>query len=181
MPKVYYINTHGFFTGEVKKIKNTDPIPHLSICTNLKPPEPEEGKVIQWDGSAWNQVDPPFSDTLPGKKQARLKELASIRWEKENGGVEFGMTRISTGDRTKLMVSNARFRAKEDPTFTKRWKISSGEYIEMSAAMILALAQLIDKHIDACFDRETELAELVMSASSEEELNNINFYKGWPL
>lgn len=85
---------------------------------------------------------------------AHLKAYAAaMRWAKETGGVVFGGVPIPTDERTQMVLSGAYARAKGDPSYSiPNWKLESGAYTSLSNAQIIAIAEAVADHIQACFD-----------------------------
>jgi hypothetical protein len=64
--------------------------------------------------------------------------------------------------------------AKEDPTYTVNWKGENG-WVVLDAQTILYLASQVRAHVQACFDKEKQLTEKIMAATSIEELETIKW------
>ncbi len=113
-------------------------------------------------------------------RNEKLNELANIRWEREIGGMSFGMARIATDDRSKLMIIGAREKAKENPVYSTLWKVAPGQYIELQAPMLIALADAIEAHVSACFTNEERLSKLLLAAQTHDDIDVIDLTNGWP-
>jgi len=70
--------------------------------------------------------------------------------------------------------NGAALKAMQDSTYSCRWKTESG-FVELTAPQILAIADAVRAHVQACFDREAELLPLIEAAESQEELNAITW------
>ncbi|MFN4131277.1 MAG: DUF4376 domain-containing protein, partial [Paracoccaceae bacterium] len=55
-------------------------------------------------------------------------------------------------------ITGAALQAVLDPAVTIRWKTPDG-YVDLDAPTILALAQAVRAHVQACFDREAGLID----------------------
>jgi hypothetical protein len=72
------------------------------------------------------------------------------------------------------LITGAALKAMQDSTYSCRWKTESG-FVELTAPQILAIADAVRAHVQACFDREAELVALIEAAESPEELDEIVF------
>jgi len=110
----------------------------------------------------WQIVDGvarPILAAIPGPTVESLSSrLAQRRWEEETGGVDFASINVATDDRSKLMLLGAADQARRDSGFTTRWKTDAG-WIELNATQLVAAADAVRAHVQACFAREAELAD----------------------
>ena len=104
-------------------------------------------------------------EELRAEKKA---ELAEARWTQEVSGIDG----IRTDRESQAMVTGAALAAMQDDTYSCRWKTEAG-FVEMTAPQILAVADAVRAHVQACFDREAELLALVEAATTPEELEAI--------
>ena len=108
--------------------------------------------------------------TLGAKRGSLLARLAERRWEVETGGVAIGGMRVATDDRSKLLLVNAAAKAREDSTYTVRWKIGPGTFITLDAAALIAVEAAVFAHVQRCFAREAELSGQIDAAEELTEL-----------
>ncbi len=118
--------------------------------------------------------------SMSERKQQMLAELANKRWQVENGGIQFGMAAVATDDRSKLMISAARTKAKEDPAYTTRWKVAPGQFVTLDAPTLIAFGDAIEAHVSACFEHEEALSDQIASAKTHAALDAIDITTGWP-
>lgn len=78
-------------------------------------------------------------------------------------GVAFGSFAIQTDDISQGRIVGAALAAVVDPSLAIKWKTGSGTYVELSAAQVLAVAQVVRAHVQSCFDIEAELLPRVIS------------------
>lgn len=90
--------------------------------------------------------------------------LAERRWLVETGGITVAGVAVATDDRSKLMIAGARIKAKEDPATTKRWKTLAG-FVELDAAALIAIADAVEAHVQACFDLEADLTAQIAAGT----------------
>jgi hypothetical protein len=109
--------------------------------------------------------------TLSERKAELLATLAQRRWEVETGGVLFGVIRLETDDRSKLLITQAAARAKRDSTYSVRWKVGPGEWLPLDATTLIAAETTVFEHVQACFAREAELCVAIENANGSNLTN----------
>jgi len=120
----------------------------------------------QWRvvGGKVEEVAPPVP--TPAELKAKLvARLAERRWQVETSGVTFGAYLIETDDRSKLLVVNAARKAREDSSYSVRWKFGPGQWATLAAADLIAAEDAVFAHVQRCFAREAELAEAIGKAA----------------
>lgn len=122
--------------------------------------------------------------TLPEAKAQRLAELADIRWQHEVGGITFVYggqpVPIPTDRPDQAQAFIAKSLSEGDPDYTRKIKVMNGLFIEADADTIIAVAGLIDAHVQTCFDKEATLTALILAASTVEAVQAIDITTGWP-
>lgn len=127
----------------------------LDILTPNAPKEPE----------GWIQVEAGFSRTahfgprtytLEELKDKKKAEVAKSRYDAEVAGIDFYGARIATDDRSQSKIAGAAMKAMQEPTYTCWWKGESG-WVQLDASTILAIADAVRAHVQACYDREMDL------------------------
>jgi len=107
------------------------------------------------------------------------------RIEYETAGIKFidsnsNELRIQTTreSQSQLMAS---YQAAKDGLRAENslWKTMDG-FVAISNADMIRLAQEVLAHVQACFDNEKVLQELVDAATTYNDLKAINFNSGWP-
>ena len=99
-------------------------------------------------------VDTPSLEDL---KSAAKAAAAQRRWEIEMDGVSFCGGILATDDRSKLLLSDAATKARGDPTFTVKWKLSDGSWATLDAPTILAAYDAVFTWVSQCFAQEAAL------------------------
>ena len=117
----------------------------------------------------------PTFDELKAQKKV---EIASARYEREIAGVEVNGVLIDTGRDSQALITGAALAAMLDEAYSLNWKTDSG-FIHLTASEIIAVAQAVRAHVQACFDREGELVALVDAAETKEDLDEIII--SWPV
>lgn len=83
-----------------------------------------------------------------------LKSVAAAkRWEVENGGCAVaGFGVVPTDERTRAVLTAAYIKASTNPAYTiPKWKVGPGSYVTLTAAQIIAMANAVEAHVQACF------------------------------
>ncbi len=114
-------------------------------------------------------------EKLEELKQTKLQEIAYARWKEETGGLTLpDGTVVKTDRESQSLLMGAALFAKEDPTYAVNWKGADG-WVTLDASTILQLGAAVRQHVQACFDKEKQLTEKIMAATSIEELEAIKW------
>ena len=111
------------------------------------------------------EVTPPPAPTLAEMKEAKKAELALARYHAEVSGTEFGGVHIKTDRQSQSLITGAALAATQDPGYSVVWKAEGG-FVTLTAEQIIAAAQAVRAHVEACFAREAELSSAVDAAKS---------------
>jgi len=92
----------------------------------------------------------------PYPKERIVAELlalaADTRWQKEQGGLTVSGLKVSTDDRSKLLLMGASIAAASAPTtYTTPWVSSDGTVTVINAAQVAGLATAVSNFVDGCF------------------------------
>jgi len=101
-------------------------------------------------------------------------QIAARRYEAEIAGTIVGGMPIATDDRSKLLINGAALRANRSSDYVLRWKTSSG-FVDLSADQVLAVADAVSEHVQACFDREDAL----LAAVADGTITDAMLEEGW--
>lgn len=124
-------------------------------------------------GQVWTKPPTPTTDVDKAKK---LAELAAARYAEEMGGIEVDGILIKTDERTRGILTAGMVEARDNPEFSLlNWKISDGNFVDLSALQILSIYEAVDAHIAATFAKERTLSEQVINATTVEELEAITW------
>ncbi|KAA0579008.1 DUF4376 domain-containing protein [Azospirillum sp. B21] len=114
-------------------------------------------------------------------KDARKAAATDLRWQKETGGIVIGGVPVATDDRSKTLILGKRAQAQSNPAASFRWKAASGEWVDLTGAQIIAIADAVADHVQACFDREGELHDLIDAAGPDAaDVLAVDISAGWP-
>ena len=116
----------------------------------------------------------PPAPTLAELKTAKKAELARARYAAECGGITFAGAAIRTDRESQALITGAALAASQDPEYSVIWKAEGG-FVTLSAAQIIAAAQAVRDHVEACFAREAELSSAVDAAKSAKAVRAIEW------
>lgn len=111
--------------------------------------------------------------TLAALKVEKLQELASCRFFVETGGIMIGDVLVRTDRESQAQLSSAVTSLREGYVQTVPWKGGNGVWVQVGLEEITPVAQAVSVHVQNCFSREKELADLVELAASAEDVNSI--------
>jgi hypothetical protein len=158
------------FTGTVYEELNDKILAHHAsrgeqVLPVETPPEP-----ISADGDmpVFGEVD---FETL---KQSKHWEIADKRWRTETSGITVAGVEIATDRESQALLMGVVLAAQNDPEYIINWKAKNG-WAVLDAATILAVADAVRTHVQACFDREKKLQDQIESATTVEELEAVKW------
>jgi len=112
---------------------------------------------------------------LDAIKATRLAELAALRFANETAGV----SGLRSDRESQALLTGAALAASLDPEYTVDWK-SEGGWTTLDAVQLLAAAQIVRGHVQACFSNERVLAAAIAAAEDMEAVLVIDLGQGWP-
>jgi hypothetical protein len=126
----------------------------------------------------WAALHPPPTLTLDELKAQKRAAIAAARYSTETAGTTVNGITIDTERDSQALITGAAVAAMLDDNYSLNWKTDAG-FIHLSAPEIIAVAQSVRAHVQACFDREAELCALVDAAETKEDLDEIII--SWPV
>ena len=114
------------------------------------------------------------ADLADEAKQAARDAIKARRNQAMKSGMTVSGVPVHTDDQSQSRIMGAALAATIDPATTVKWKGSDGGFVMLDAPTLIAIAQAIRAHVQACFDREAEL----LAALSEGDEYDID--AGWP-
>ena len=118
--------------------------------------------------------EPVVEVSLEELKEAKKAEIAAARYETEIAGVAFNGLLIRTDRGSQSLITGAALKASMDSAYSCRWKTEAG-FVTITAAQILAVADAVRAHVQSCFDHEAELLPLIEAATTQAELDAIEW------
>lgn len=113
-------------------------------------------------------------------KAARKAVATDLRWQKETAGILIAGMLVATDDRSKTLILGKRAQAQSNPAMVFRWKAASGDWVDLTGDQIIAIADAVADHVQACFDREGDLHDLIDAAETAEAVLAVDIAAGWP-
>jgi hypothetical protein len=144
-------------------------IPFTASSTDIE----EHGRAThaQIMAGDWGPIAPVIATTSAQKKQF----IAARRYQAEVSGIVFGGMKIDSGRDSQGLITGATLASMLDPSYVCHWKTPEG-FVELNAAMLAAVSQAVRAHVQACFNRERELAEAVDADTYTDAM----LEEGWP-
>lgn len=167
----YQWDTLGIYRAQLEADEEGELPPR---STPTAPPKLTGTQVARWTGSGWEKMEA-APEPEPPAEPDWLSLIAARRYQAEIGGIELAGLPIATDDRSKLLINGAALRASREPGYTLRWK-TGDDFIDLSGAQVLAMADAVADHVQRCFDREAELQAAVADGSITAEM----LEQGWP-
>lgn len=148
---------------------------------NLHTQNAQQDALPSYDGTewvlGWTVTDKPIADV----KDDLTAAAAAKRYEVEFGGTTFNGSPLPTDAKTQSALTAAYVKAQADPNYTiDSWKSGPGTFSTLDAPTIIALADAIEAHVQACFTREAAIAGEIAAATTLAELAAIDINTGWP-
>lgn len=112
----------------------------------------------------------PDPEPQPPTVQDLLDYLGRKRVEVEEGGIVLNGTLIATDrEHSQVKLTAAYVKAVNDPDFEiHNWKVAPGVFIPViDAETIIAMGDAVTAHIQACFNKEAELAAKIQADPPE--------------
>jgi hypothetical protein len=72
------------------------------------------------------------------------------------------------------LLTGAVLKAKDDPAYSVRWKARNG-WFQLDSATLIAIADAVRAHVQACFDKEKQLQEQIDVAETAAELEAVKW------
>jgi len=113
-------------------------------------------------------------DKFNKAKEAKFQEIAQSRYTAETAGITVSGVKIKTDRESQALITGAALQALQDPTYTCNWKTENG-FVTLTAEQIQAVAVAVRQHVQACFDREAVLIEQIKNATTQAELEEIQW------
>lgn len=112
--------------------------------------------------------------TFSQQKDVTRAEIAHARWAAETGGITLqGMT-IRTDRESQGLITGAALKAIQDAEYSCSWKTDGG-FVQLSAPQVLAIADAVRAHVQACFDHERALLAIIDAAGTLEDLEAVTW------
>lgn len=112
---------------------------------------------------------------LAAEARAALKDRVRARRDQAiAAGILVGGLPVQTDDLSQQRITGAALAASLDPAMQVRWKIGNGAFVTLDAPTVIAVAQAVRAHVQACFDREADLRDAIDAGQTPD------IEAGWP-
>ena len=126
-----------------------------------------------WDGTKWvediNQI-----------RDNKIADLAAYRYDRETAGITVNGARIKTDRESQAMITGAKSYSDLNETVAIDWK-GDGGWVTINRPVILAIAQAVAAHVQACFSQEKVHAEAITALTTVSAIEAYDFTTGWPI
>ena len=122
----------------------------------------------------WTKVVTP-ADKFEQARERKYSEIAQARYNAEIAGVTINGVLIKTDRETQAVLTAACLQAYIDSGYSLNWKTGDGTFVSLPAEQIMAFGTAVRAHVQSCFDHEAELLPLIEAATTEAELEAINW------
>lgn len=150
----------------LKLAEGADPLEYAEV---LKLRQSCRDKINEWNGEDFNV--PTFEDL----KVRKYREIAQARYNAEIAGVTFNGVLVKTDRETQAVLTAACLQAYIDSGYSLNWKTGDGTFVSLPAEQIMAFGTAVRAHVQSCFDHEAELIPLIEAATTEAELDAIEW------
>ena len=136
--------------------------------------KPLPAKPSLW--MVWNLASETWVDQR-SVDEVRLEQKRAVKARRDRAiyaGISIAGLQIATDDVSQQRIMSVALSATMDPNYEVKWKISSDVFVTLSSQEILFIAQEVRNYIQACFDNESDLVDLINSGSS------YDIDTGWP-
>ena len=168
---LYKINPDNTFGGITESHSDIDVVIKDYVAPVGYTFIPPSKETDVWNGSDWVE---PILPTLEQLRQAKKAEIAEARFNAETAGV----SGIKTDRESQALLTGACLQAVIDPTYSLNWKTIDGSFITMTAEQIKTVGSIVRMHVQASFDEEARLCNLIDLAETAEEISAITWELG---
>jgi hypothetical protein len=113
-------------------------------------------------------------------RSKHIESIATLRKVKAEKGFDSPMGRIKTDRGTRQDLVAATFIGRGDTSKTRRWKLN-GAFVTLATPTLNAIIDMVDAHVQSCFDNEEVLFDQINAATTLAELDAIDITVGWPV
>lgn len=123
----------------------------------------------------------PYAPPAPSREALTVR-LAARRFEAEESGTTFNGFPLATDRTTQAKITAAYVKATANPLYViASWKFGPGLFAPLDAAAIIAAANAIEAHVQACFANEARISAQIEAATTSQALAAIDLEAGWPV
>lgn len=164
---MYEYNDWGWYIGNGTGQRTTETAP-----SNMSVEEAEGELRSNWTGYEWIElpyVKPPSPiSALAAKKLEAINQGKSAALD---GGFVHNGILFDSDSKARLAYLEFGFKLASTPAYSTPWKASTGQWVQMDAALFAALQPAYEAHIQGCFAwqaaREEDVAAAVTAGDVE--------------
>ena len=105
-------------------------------------------------------------EPAPPAEAELIAHAANLRWRSEVAGIVVAGVSVATDDRSKTMILGARMAALADPGWNTIWHGAGGQTYPLDAAVIIAISDAVQVHINAGFSRFAALRSAILAGEA---------------
>ena len=109
-----------------------------------------------------------------GERDALFSRLRDLRDLAIAAGITVSGFAIATDETSQGRILGAAVQAVIDPSVVINWKTGPSQFVSLTASMVIAIAQAVRVHVQACFDHEASLITAILAGTSPD------ITAGWP-
>lgn len=112
------------------------------------------------------------AEAFENSKLKKLKELNTYAKTKEEEGITLPDGFFArTNEKTQIRLTQAMQQVQINPDVTFNWKLADGRWTVLDATQIAQIQDAVLAHVQACFTREKELADIINASLEPQTLN----------
>ena len=127
-------------------------------------------QTLGWDGVDWTITD----YSVESVKESRKSELKNIRYVQE-----ISHPTIDTSRESQAMINGIWSASQINPALVVNYKGKTG-WVQLDATAINYVANQVVAHVQACFDNEKVLSDLIDAATTQLDVLSVDLQAGWP-
>jgi len=130
---------------------------------------------ITIDVEVYQAPTPILSETIATK----LSELASLRFQKETGGITVAGVSIRTDRESQATLTGAYVAVQLNADLLIDWKCADETWTQIDKATVLFLSAAVANHVQLCFSNEKAHSIAIQALLSVEAVEAYDITTGW--
>lgn len=121
--------------------------------------------------------------SIAERKEQAFETLADKRWQEETKGIVFNGMHIRTDQLGQDKITGAiTYLTNDEAQSTVKWKVGSGQFVEVDLNSLKAIGIAIGQHVQLCFANEEDVSALITAASTHAAMDAAvqAIETGWP-
>lgn len=117
----------------------------------------------------------PIPPSLDEVKIQKKNQITSERGDAQFGGIEVNGIPVRTDLQTQFTLEAGRNQGGRQGNLSIRWKLADGTFTTLTKPQVDAMHDAVFNHIQAVYQKESDLVDLVDAASTVEEVEAISW------